>query len=169
MYNKDYEYVITSSKEIILSCCFRGYHYDPSYATGGGYVCPSDVFYGRPLRAVNTYGEWKVIVNLPGEKYTQTARLEQCVYPGAPCSYISQGFSSSCLQKYSFVRLLAYTHTQGLHIDTFKLPVACSCHVTLQFTQSSDKIHTHKHTYLPPLTTPPSIEVSPSPYKVQLG
>ena len=64
------------------------------------------------------------------EKYTQTARLEQCMYPGAPCSYISTAYHSSCMQKYSFVRLLAYTFHQGLHIDSFKLPIACSCHVS---------------------------------------
>jgi hypothetical protein len=26
-------------------------------------------------------------------------------------------------------RLLAYTYEEGLHIDSFKLPIACSCHV----------------------------------------
>ena len=76
-------------------------------------------------------------------------RLEQCSQPGAPCSYLSPALPSSCLQKHNFVRLLAYTfdqvrevqmqgnlrshcliHLQGLHIDSFKLPVACSCHVS---------------------------------------
>jgi hypothetical protein len=28
-------------------------------------------------------------------------------------------------------RLLAYTYEEGLHIDSFKLPIACSCHVSL--------------------------------------
>ena len=61
------------------------------YYKDGGYVCPSDIFYGRPKRAINTYGKWKVVVNLPDEyyakgygkgyeKYTQTARLEQCMW-----------------------------------------------------------------------------------------
>ena len=77
----------------------RGYTYSPEYYKSGGYVCPSDIFYGRPKRAVNTYGKWKVLVNLPDEyyakgygkgyeKYTQTQRLEQCMYPTAPCSYV---------------------------------------------------------------------------------
>ena len=34
---------------------FRGYKKEE-----GGYVCPSDIFYGRPQRAVNTWGHWKV-------------------------------------------------------------------------------------------------------------
>ena len=51
-------------------------------------------------------------------------------YPSAPCSYIdSTKLSSQCLQKHNFVRLLAYTYDLGLHIDSFKMPVACSCHI----------------------------------------
>ncbi|TRY80618.1 hypothetical protein TCAL_13247 [Tigriopus californicus] len=91
-------------------------------------------------RAINTYGKWKVVVNLPDEyyakgygkgyeKYTQTQRLEQCMYPTAPCSYIDNKYYSQCLQKHNFVRLLAYTYEEGLHIDSFKLPVSCSCHI----------------------------------------
>ncbi|XP_023322375.1 uncharacterized protein LOC111696859 [Eurytemora carolleeae] len=118
----------------------RDYHYSPDYYQSGGYICPSDIFYGRPKRAQNTYGEWKVIINLPEEylakgfgyqfsRYSQTQRLEQCLYPTLPCSYIHPAVHSACIQKYSFVRLLAYTRALGLHVDSFKLPVACSCHV----------------------------------------
>jgi hypothetical protein len=119
---------------------YAGYTYSPDYYKEGGYVCPSDIFYGRPKRAVNTYGKWKVVVNLPDEyyaqgygkgyeKYTQTQRLEQCMYPGAPCSFVDTQYHSQCLQKHNFIRLLAYTYEEGLHIDSFKMPVACSCHV----------------------------------------
>ena len=38
----------------------RGYSHAPEYYKAGGYLCPSDIFYGRPKRAVNTYGKWKV-------------------------------------------------------------------------------------------------------------
>ena len=66
---------------------FSGYSYAKEYYKAGGYLCPSDIFYGRPKRAANTYGKWKVIVNLPDEyyakgygagyeKYTQTQRLK---------------------------------------------------------------------------------------------
>lgn len=69
---------------------FSGYTYAEDYYKDGGYICPSDIYYGRPKRAINTYGKWKVIVNLPDdfyahgygkgyEKYTQTQRLEQCM------------------------------------------------------------------------------------------
>ncbi len=43
---------------------FRHYQYSPDYYKHGGYICPSDVYYGRPKRAVNTYGVWKVNTNL---------------------------------------------------------------------------------------------------------
>ena len=45
------------------------------------------------------------------ERYTQTQRLEQCMYPGSPCSYLDPHYPSTCLQKHNFVRLLAYTYT----------------------------------------------------------
>ena len=51
-------------------------------------------------------------------------------YPSAPCSFIEKKYYSSCLQKHNFVRLLAYTYDQGLHIDSFKMPIACSCHIS---------------------------------------
>ena len=47
-------------------CFFSGYTYAEDYYKEGGFVCPSDIYYGRPKRAINTYGKWKVIVNLPG-------------------------------------------------------------------------------------------------------
>jgi len=53
-------------------------------------------------------------------------------YPSAPCSYIDHKVYSQCLQKHNFVRLLAYTYEEGLHIDSFKMPVACSCHIEVQ-------------------------------------
>ena len=50
---------------------FSGYSYAKDYYKDGGYLCPSDIFYGRPKRAANTYGKWKVIVNLPDEYYAK--------------------------------------------------------------------------------------------------
>merc|ERR1711981_557812 len=53
------------------------------------------------------------VVNLPDEYYAQ----------GHGVGY--EGYT----QKHNFVRLLAYTYEDGLHIDSFKMPVACSCHI----------------------------------------
>ena len=54
-----------------------GYTYSKDYYKTGGYICPSDIFYGRPKRAINTYGQWKVIVNLVNEKATVVYRVVQ--------------------------------------------------------------------------------------------
>ncbi len=46
---------------------------------------------------------------------------------------ISIGAHSSLYDSWlDFCRLLAYTYEEGLHIDSFKLPVACSCHIRYQ-------------------------------------
>lgn len=44
--------------------------------------CNANVYYAKPLRALNTAGLWKVIVNVEfedtGANYTQTVRIEEC-------------------------------------------------------------------------------------------
>ena len=64
-----------------------GQTHTAAYQEAGGYICPSDIVYGRVKRAVNTFGQWKVVVNLPDhfrhdpkyKQYVQTSRLESCV------------------------------------------------------------------------------------------
>lgn len=55
----------------------QGQDHPRDYGQNGGFVCPSEVHYGRPHRAKNRRGEWKVVVNV-GE-YTQTLRMEKCL------------------------------------------------------------------------------------------
>ncbi|XP_022249108.1 uncharacterized protein LOC106461308 [Limulus polyphemus] len=99
-----------------------------------GYICPSEIDYARPLRALNAFGQWKLILNLDtpykDKTFTQTVLLEKCMSPGAPCSFLDDSYSSRCLQKYNYQRLLAWTYENGFHIDSFRLPVSCSCHVS---------------------------------------
>ncbi|CAG0882067.1 unnamed protein product [Cyprideis torosa] len=96
-------------------------------AAGGGYICPSEIVYERPQRAKNAEGVWKFIVNF--DKYTQTLRMEKCLKPGASCSYTGHHYKSQCAQIYNYQRLLTWDETNGLHMDIFKIPVACSCHI----------------------------------------
>ncbi|XP_076334692.1 uncharacterized protein LOC143238406 [Tachypleus tridentatus] len=95
-------------------------------------TCSSKVVYERPLRARNKQGQWKFILNLKipngGKKYTQTVRLETCMYPGVQCRSSSNSYSTRCHQKYNHQRLLAWENERGFHIDAFLLPAACSCH-----------------------------------------
>ncbi|XP_035705465.1 LIM domain-containing protein A isoform X2 [Folsomia candida] len=162
---------------------YHGYTYKTDYFKKGGYICPSDIYYGRPKRAMNTYGQWKVIVNvdhvpklhyghghgihkkrsayfpthkdyeIPQKSYTQTLRMEQCIYPNAPCSYIDPHFHSKCIQKHNFIRLVAWTEHEGLHVDTFKMPIACSCHIPqpIHFFQQSGRHDETLGSVVPPV------------------
>lgn len=94
-----------------------------------GFICPSEVMYGKPKLAKNKKGLWKVIVNA-GE-FTQTVRLEKCLLPNKKCNYVSaQNYESRCAQVHSYHRLLVFEKGRGFYIDTFRLPTGCNCHVT---------------------------------------
>ncbi|XP_066594946.1 neurotrophin 1 [Prorops nasuta] len=92
-----------------------------------GYTCPSIIKYARPQLARAASGNWKYIINI-GE-HTQTLRLEKCLHAGSSCSFISENYRSSCSQLYNYHRLLSWDSKLGLHMDIFKLPSCCSCHV----------------------------------------
>lgn len=100
-----------------------------SSAPSTGFICPSEVMYGKPKLAKNKKGLWKVIVNA-GE-FTQTVRLEKCLLPNKNCNYVSAlNFESRCAQVHSYHRLLVFEKGRGFYIDTFRLPTGCNCHVT---------------------------------------
>uniref|UniRef100_A0A182NJ08 Spaetzle domain-containing protein n=1 Tax=Anopheles dirus TaxID=7168 RepID=A0A182NJ08_9DIPT len=98
---------------------------DPSKA--GGSMCPSIIRYARPQKARSATGEWKYIVNT-GE-HTQTLRLEKCSTPQDSCTYLTDNFRSRCVQIYNYHRLLSWDASRGLHVDIFKVPTCCSCHI----------------------------------------
>jgi len=104
--------------------------YDLTHWTGPeGYLCPSDVKYAKILRASNVEGKWRVIVN-DVHYYTQTARLETCLYPLAACRALAPCYQSHCTQKFVYHRMVSYDPCdpyRGLFIDIYKLPSACSC------------------------------------------
>ncbi|XP_076162937.1 neurotrophin 1 [Ptiloglossa arizonensis] len=92
-----------------------------------GFTCPSVIKYARPQLARAASGIWKYIINT-GE-HTQTLRLEKCSNPQSGCSFISENYRSSCVQVYNYHRLLTWDSKLGLHMDIFKVPSCCSCHV----------------------------------------
>lgn len=49
--------------------------------------------------------------------------------PQSSCSFISENYRSSCMQVYNYHRLLTWDNKLGLHMDIFKVPSCCSCHV----------------------------------------
>ncbi|XP_049542788.1 neurotrophin 1 [Anopheles darlingi] len=94
---------------------------------GGGNMCPSIIRYARPQKARSATGEWKYIVNT-GE-HTQTLRLEKCSTPQDSCTYLTDNFRSRCVQIYNYHRLLSWDTARGLHVDIFKVPTCCNCHI----------------------------------------
>lgn len=97
------------------------------------YLCPSETAYVRPLRAVNTDGKWRIIVNNVETHYktlTQTTRVEECLTAGEACPLVPECQDSTCLQKSVYHRFLVYDPYDKYFpfaIETFKLPASCAC------------------------------------------
>lgn len=98
------------------------------------YLCPSSTGYVQPFRAVNVEGKWRIVVNRVesyGQKFTQTARVEECdIAVGASCPLVPSCYSSQCVQKNVFHRFLVYDpydYYFPFAIENFKLPASCGC------------------------------------------
>lgn len=102
------------------------------------YLCPSEISYVQPLRAQNTEGRWRVIVNNV-EVYqtllTQFARIEQCLKldDEASCPLVPQCYDTKCLQKNIYHRFLVFDPNDyyfPFAVETFKLPSSCACFIS---------------------------------------
>merc|ERR1719370_934258 len=97
------------------------------------YLCPSEPSYIQPLRAQNTEGKWRVIINdinVHYKTFTQTARIEECLTSGDDCPKVPSCYESKCLQKsiyHRFVVFDSYDQYFPFAIETFKLPASCAC------------------------------------------
>ncbi|TRY64183.1 hypothetical protein TCAL_05609 [Tigriopus californicus] len=97
------------------------------------YLCPSSTGYVMPLRAMNTNGHWRIVVNEVKAHYetlSQTARVEECTTPGHQCSLIPECYETKCLQKFIYHRFLTYNpydYYFPFAMETFKLPSSCAC------------------------------------------
>ncbi|KAK2726534.1 uncharacterized protein LOC136031673 [Artemia franciscana] len=97
------------------------------------YLCPSSTNYVQPLRAVNSEGKWKIIVNkveVRYYKFDQNTRVEECEVPEHPCPLVPECYESKCVQKNIYHRFLVYDpydYDYPFSIESFKLPSACSC------------------------------------------
>lgn len=104
------------------------------YLSEETYLCPSYSAYEMPLRAINTDGKWRVIVNQVKAHYetlSQTARIEECTSPGKKCSLVPECYDTKCLQKFVYHRFLVYNpydHYFPFAIESFKLPSSCACY-----------------------------------------
>jgi hypothetical protein len=102
------------------------------------YLCPTESGYVQPLRALNTFGKWRIVVNHVKAHYetlSQTARIEECLDSGEQCPLIPSGpkhYQTQCVQKFNYARMLVfdpYDKYLPFSIESFKLPGSCACHV----------------------------------------
>ncbi|XP_037776587.1 neurotrophin 1-like [Penaeus monodon] len=95
--------------------------YDATHWGGPeGYICPSEVVYAMFKRAKNVDGN-------------QTARLETCLFPESAYHALAPCCQSYCTQKLMYHRFLSSDPCdpyKGLFIDIYKMPSACSCHIS---------------------------------------
>ena len=87
---------------------------------------PSTTGYLMPLRAINTAGKWRIVVNGVKAHYEtltqvnfssykaikrrdmvmlcflQTARVEECSTPGSPCPLVPACYDTACVQVAGF-------------------------------------------------------------------
>ena len=98
------------------------------------YLCPAEVAYIKPLRAINKNGQWRWIVNDIDAHYevlTQTARIEECTTGGQSCPLVPDCYETKCLQKSNYHRFLVYDRYDRylpFSIESFKLPSSCACY-----------------------------------------
>ncbi|KAI9553315.1 hypothetical protein GHT06_021213 [Daphnia sinensis] len=136
-YAIDYDPLVLKKYADVADQSAKDLQFDEGNWVGGeGFICPSDVAYSRPLRAKNTAGEWRVIVqDIAWPTYTQTQRTETCLFPEAACRTLAPCHFSKCLQKHTVHRMLSFDPCdahKGIFIDTYKLPSACSCHIPVK-------------------------------------
>ena len=88
------------------------------------YLCPSETAYVQPLRAINTAGKWRIVVNAVKAHYetlTQTARIEECTTPGSACPLVPECYETKCLQKSIYRTSLIFGDIKAslpLHTET---------------------------------------------------
>ncbi|XP_069691560.1 protein spaetzle 5-like [Periplaneta americana] len=94
-------------------------------------LCPSRSEVVYPKVGTNKSGEKKFVVNL-GNETIQGVRIELCVR-NDKCTFselFPSGYSTKCIQKYIYKKLLALGEEDKTVVEEFRLPSCCSCFVT---------------------------------------
>ncbi|XP_013787149.1 protein spaetzle-like, partial [Limulus polyphemus] len=100
-------------------------------AAHGKFACESVPNVMRPGWVQDAVsGEWMIVVN--SEFFPQMVRTESCKKPNEPCSFIAPFYESTCQQRFSLHRLIAFHPWDPGHspvVALFKFPAGCSCRV----------------------------------------
>ncbi|KPJ15917.1 hypothetical protein RR48_09963 [Papilio machaon] len=89
------------------------------------------------------------------EMFTNNVCLHYDDYPTKPkesCTYLTDNFKSKCVQVYNYHRLLTWDQQNGLHMDIFKVPTCCSCHIegySVSFPPLGQRIHETSSEHFP--------------------
>ena len=98
------------------------------------YLCGSYTSYVHPKRAINSVGQWRIVVNDVQAHYetlTQTARVEACAHAGQPCPLVPECYHTKCVQKFIYHRFLVYDpydYYFPFAIESFLMPSSCACY-----------------------------------------
>lgn len=109
------------------------HHGDEDYGNGAKEesIC-SSVSRNIYPREVNRYNSLVYVPNT--QEFMQVIQAEICQYPDQECSYLQDslpyGMVSSCVQKYSYKKLLYFDPLERrMATDMFRFPSCCSCYI----------------------------------------
>lgn len=106
------------------------------------YLCTSSVKYVKPVRAINSKGEWRIVLNHLKAKddfISQSVRVELCDHPGEKCPKVPGCALTKCVQKHTYQRLLVYNpqdYYLPFAVESFKIPSSCDCFAAQAIEQS---------------------------------
>ncbi|XP_050533305.1 uncharacterized protein LOC126901109 [Daktulosphaira vitifoliae] len=89
-----------------------------------------------PEAGLTKNDEWRFIVQGPNNdnnNFRQGIRVEKCINPGESCKFsenLPNGYTTTCVQKYIYRKLVAIKDTKEIYYESFRLPSCCACMYT---------------------------------------
>jgi len=90
-----------------------------------------------PEAGITKDNEWRYIIqdlNNDNNNYKQGIRVEKCLNAGESCKFSEHlpiGYTTTCVQKYIYKKLVAIKDSKEIYYESFKLPSCCSCMYTV--------------------------------------
>ncbi|XP_025198393.1 protein spaetzle-like [Melanaphis sacchari] len=86
-----------------------------------------------PEAGITKNNEWRYIIQDPNNDNTsfkQGIRVEKCINAGTTCKFndlLPNGYTTTCVQKYIYKKLVAIKDSKEIYYESFKLPSCCEC------------------------------------------